>query len=140
MRPAWSLIAVVAFAALPAQAADTCLRATHALAAGAVPAASDFTAEACNDAKPLPAVRYDKALHVARLSRDLQPGDVIADLPASLMTGIVPGQKLYVQVHIGPVVVQREVEALQPADPGQKLFVRASDGTVMTVRYDGGAG
>lgn len=134
------IIAIIAFAALPAQAADTCLRATHGLAAGTVPTASDFTAAACNDARPAPAVRYDRTLHAARLSRAVQPGEMIADLPVSMITGIVPGQKLFVQVHVGPVVVEREVEALQPADPGQKLFVRASDGTVMSVRYGGGAG
>lgn len=134
------IIAIIAFAALPAQAADTCLRATHALAAAAVPVASDFTAAACDETRPMPAVRYDRTLRAARLSRALQPGETIADLPVSMITGIVPGQKLFVQVHVGPVVVEREVEALQPANPGQKLFVRASDGTVMSVRYGGGAG
>ncbi len=140
MRLASSLIAVAAFVALPAQAADTCLRATRALAAGTVPAASDFAAAACGDTKPLPAVRYDKGLRAARLMRALQPDEMIADLPAAMMAGVVPGQKLFVQVHVGPVVVQREVEALQPANPGQKLFVRAADGTVMSVRYGGDAG
>jgi len=116
------------------------MRAEHALAGGAVPTAGDFTAVACGDAKAVAAVRYDAAMQAARLSRALRPGDVIAAVPPSLMAGIVPGDKLYIQVHVGPVVVQREVEALQPASPGQKLFVRSADGEVMSVRYAKGAG
>ncbi|WP_443751365.1 hypothetical protein [Asticcacaulis solisilvae] len=141
MSAAGIFIAIAASAVLPsAQAADTCLRATRALAVGAVPGVSDFTAVACDGTKSAPAVRYDAAMRAARMTRALQPGDVIAAIPASMMAGISPGQKLFVQVHVGPVVVQREVEALQPASPGQKLFVRAADGTVMSVRFTGDAG
>lgn len=140
MPAMWSVIAVAAVAALPAQAADTCLRATHDLAAGAVPAASDFATADCDGARPLSAVRYDAAIHAVRLSRRLESGERIAAFPAAMVANIVPGQKLFVQVHVGPVVVEREVEALQPANPGQRLFVRAADGTVMSVRYGGDAG
>jgi hypothetical protein len=114
--------------------------ATHALAAGAVPTAQDFVAVACGAVKPTAALRYDAGLHAARLSRALQPGDLVAGIPSSMMDSIRPGETLYVQAHVGPVVVQRPVEALQPANPGQKLFVRAPDGTVMSVLYSGGAG
>jgi len=83
------------------------------------------------------AVRYDRAMGAVRLAHDLQPGDVVAEIPPSMMAGIGPGEKLYVTVRVGPVLVQREVEALQPANPGQKLFVRAADGQVISVLYAG---
>ena len=128
------------FALAAVSAAPPCMRATHALAVGAVPTARDFAAIACGDAKPVRVLRYDAAQRAARLMRPLQPGEVIAAVPASMVAAIRPGETLYVQAHVGSVVVQREVEALQPARPGQKLFVRAADGTVMSVRFDGGAG
>ena len=136
MFAARGIIVIAMLAALPAQAA-TCERATHALAAGAVPSADDFSAADCGAEPPAPAVRYDTAQRSARLSRPLAQGEVIAAIPSSMMAGVVPGQTLYVQIRVGPVVVQREVTALQPASPGQKLFVRAADGAVMSVRYPG---
>jgi len=134
------LFIVLAVAAFPARASQTCMRATQARAAGAVPTTRDFVPVPCGDAKPAAAVRYDPTLRAVRLVHALQPGDVVAAIPASMMAGVGPGETLYVQVHVGPVVVQRQVEALQPAHPGQKLFVRSADGTVMSVRYPENAG
>jgi hypothetical protein len=134
------LLVVAAFAACPARASEPCLRATHAMAAGAVPTAKDFAPAPCDGNKRASAIRYDVALRAARLSRTLQPDEIIPAIPPALMAGVGPGDTLTVQAHVGPVVVQREVEALQAAHPGQKLFVRAADGTVMSVIYPGGAG
>ena len=125
----------LALVAIPAHAAERCMQAVRVLSAGTVPAAGDFTAVDCGDTKPGLAVRYDAGMRAVRLVRALQPGDVVADIPASMMATISPGEKLYVGVQVGPVVVQREVEALQPANPGQRLFVRAADGQVMSVLY-----
>lgn len=121
-------------AASPADAGESCMRATRALAIGAVPAAGNFTAADCGGA-PIPAVRYDAAMRAVRLVHALRPGDVIRAMPAAMMTGISPGDTLTVAVKVGPVVVQRQVEALQPANPGQRLFVRAADGKVISVLY-----
>ena len=130
------LIVAMAFAAVDASAADHCMRVTHALSAGAVPSAGDFITADCKG-QVVSAVRYDRAMGAVRLAHDLQPGDVVAEIPPSMMAGIGPGEKLYVTVRVGPVLVQREVEALQPANPGQKLFVRAADGQVISVLYAG---
>lgn len=113
------------------------MRATHALAAGSVPAAPDLAAADCGDSKPERVTRYDAAMRAVRMTRAVQAGEIIAEIPSSMMASITPGQKLYVSVRVGPVIVQREVEALQPANPGQKLFVRATDGQVMSVLYSG---
>lgn len=132
------LFVVMAFVAFESQASERCVSAMRPLSAGAVPSAEDFAAASC-DGRPESAVRYDANMRAARLTRDLAPGDVIAEIPSSLMAAVSPGQKLYVTARVGPVLVQREVAALQPANPGQKLFVRASDGEVMTALYSGEA-
>ena len=133
------LVMPLALAAFQAQAADGCMRATRALVVGAVPSAQDLVAADCGNAKPAPAVRYDAAMRTVRLTRALQADDIVAFVPAAMMASITPGQKLYVSVQVSPVIVQREVEALQPANPGQKLFVRAADGKVFSVLYTGDA-
>lgn len=133
-----SLFVVLAFVAFESQASERCMSATRPLSAGSVPSAEDFVAANC-DGRSQSAVRYDATMRTARLTRDLAPGDVIAEIPSSVMAAVSPGQKLYVNARVGPVLVQREVAALQPANPGQKLFVRAADGEVMTALYSGEA-
>jgi len=113
------------------------MRATHSLAAGQVPAAGDLVVAECGDSKPNSVVRYDADLRAVRFTRPVQADEIIAAIPRDLMTVIIPGQKIYVSVRVGPVVVQREVEALQPANPGQSLFVRTVDGQVMSATYAG---
>lgn len=44
------------------------------------------------------------------------------------------GDPLTVSIRVGPVEVQRDVEALQDARAGQQLFVRTQSGTVLTAR------
>jgi hypothetical protein len=129
---------VMAFAAFESQASERCMSAVRALNAGAVPSAEDFAAADCGAHPPVPAVRYDANMRAARLTRGLAQGEIIAGIPSSMMASVSPGQKLYVTVQAGPVLVQREVEALQPANPGRKLFVRAADGKVMSVLYSAG--
>lgn len=132
------LFVPLVFVTAHAQAGPTCLRATQAMAAGTVPPASGFVAADCGESRPATAMRYDTALRTVRLARALQPGDVVAGIAPGLMADIMPGQALYVVSRVGPVVVQRRVEALQPANPGQRLFVRGGDGKVMSVLYAGG--
>ena len=120
-----------------AQAANFCMRAVHPLSAGAVPATGDLVVAECGATRPELVVRYDRDMRATRLARAVAADEVVAAIPAAMIADIVPGQKLYVAVKIGPVVVQREVEALQPANLGQKLFVRAADGQVFSTLYAG---
>ncbi len=113
------------------------MRATRALTAGSVPSAQDLVPADCGAGKPAAAVRYDTGMRAVRMVRAVQPDEIVAEVPPAMMASISPGQKLYVMVQVSPVVVQREVEALQPANPGQKLFVRAADGKVFSVFYAG---
>lgn len=119
--------------------AGTCLEATRPLQLGMVPSARDFRPVACADAKTVQVLRYDEGIHAFRLLRNLASGDTIEGPSSSFLTEVVPGDKLYLTVQVGPVLVQREVEALQPARLGETLFVRALDGRVMTALLAEGA-
>lgn len=137
------LFLIVPFAVMAlqghAQAATSCMRATHALAMGTVPTADDLVAADCGEAKHGSVVRYDGQMRAVRLARNVQANEIVDAVPSAMLASISPGEKLYVNILVSPVVVQREVEALQPAYPGQKLFVRAADGKVFSVLYPGDA-
>lgn len=119
------------------QDVPSCMRATRALIAGAVPAADDLVEVDCGDIKPPLVVRYDADMRTVRLARPVHADEIIAAIPVSMTAAVSPGEKLFVVIRVGPVMLQREVEALQPANPGQKLFVRTADGQVMSALYPG---
>lgn len=108
------------------------MRVTRAIPAGSITTITDFELTGCGVTKPNRAVRYDAHLGAGRAIRDLQPGEMVAALPAFALPAIRPGQHLYVRAQSGPVVVEREVVALQPVRPGGRLFVRAADGAVFS--------
>jgi hypothetical protein len=109
----------------PAEAA--CLRALRALAAGEVAAGADFAVAPCE--KPGAAFAYDRALRVARLRRDVAEGEVVRGAPA-MLSAVRPGQPLTLRTHIGPVVVERQVEVVRPARAGERVLVKGADGRV----------
>ncbi len=132
------LLLAVVFVASPAEATQTCMRATHSLIAGQVPSEDDLIPTDCGDVKPASVVRYDADLRSVRFARSIQPNEIIGSIPKDLMAAVTPGQRLYVSVKVGPVTVERVVEAMQPAKPGQSLFVRTADGQIMKVLYSEG--
>lgn len=131
------LLVPLVLVAFQVKASEPCMRATRALAVGAVPSAEDLVPADCGQARPATAVRYDRQMRAVRLVRAVQRDEIVPAVPSSVLAAISPGQRLYVAVQVSPVVVQREVIALQPANPGQKLFVRADDGKVFSVLYPG---
>ncbi len=108
-----------------------CLEPTRALAAGETVSTQDFRSASCGAEPALPSLRYDARSRAARAVRDLSPGDRIATAPASAFAAVKPGETLNVRTQAGPVVVEREVTALQTGWPGKPLFVRAADGAVL---------
>jgi hypothetical protein len=115
----------------PPRLSAGCRRVLTPLAPGAIPLASDFEPAACEGARI--AFRYDPASGVARSLRDLQAGEVVVALPDSAVAGLRPGARLHLQTHVGPVRVDRTVEAVLPTRRGEAMFVRASDGVVFAV-------
>jgi flagella basal body P-ring formation protein FlgA len=127
------LLSIAASATEPAPVvAAACVQVLRPIAAGAVPVRSDVTEASC-ERRTEAAFRYDARLHAERAERDLKPGEVVVAAPAALMPAVSPGQVLYVTSHVGAVVIEREVRALQAAQPGQRMFVRGADGGVFAV-------
>jgi hypothetical protein len=102
------------------------------LTAGAVPTASDFAPAKCEAIRAASPFRYDVKIGAARSERDIQRGETVAAIPEFALAAVRPGQRLYIKTRTGPVTVQREVKAFQPAMPSRALFVEAADGTVFS--------
>lgn len=113
--------------------AESCVRVLKPLAASTAAVAGDFEEASCGDSPVQGALRYDLGSSVARTRRALSPREIVSEPPAFAMYAVRPGDKLLIRAQSGPVIVEREVEALQAAHAGQKLFVKAADGKVFSV-------
>ncbi|MEO8113195.1 MAG: hypothetical protein ABI655_02360 [Phenylobacterium sp.] len=120
--------------AAPARS-GACVRVTHAVAAGATPTKADFVPSSCEASLPPGVFRYDPRARTLRATRDLEAGETLTAVPEFALAAVHPGQRLYVQAQVGPVFVEREVQAVQSARPGQHLFVRAEDGGLFTAAF-----
>jgi hypothetical protein len=121
---------------MAAQADTGCLRALRPATAGAIAVQDDFEAAPCGGASA--ALGYDRAARVARLRRDVAAGDVVRGA-LSALSAVRPGQKLILQAHVGPVVVERQVEVALPARTGERVVVRGADGRIFSAPAPTGA-
>lgn len=131
------VVAAIAICGRPAAATPSaCLRAIAPTPAGGIPNLRDFEPAACNG-KPVRTFRFDAAMRSVRTISAIQRGDIVRIWPDALSDAVGPGDKLSFRVAIGGVIIEREVQALQPASPGEHLFVRDGDGNILSVRYEG---
>jgi hypothetical protein len=119
-----------------ANAAEQCLRAEKALAAGSIAQTTAFVPVACSGEGPARAFDYDRGGHVTRLARALDKDEIVGRFPEFGEAVIEPGEALTLVIAAGSVRVERQVEALQEARAGERLFVRSLDGAVFAVRYE----
>lgn len=119
-----------ATASLP-QSAHTCARVTRALVIGDVLSASDLEPANCSGVEHS-AFAYDDKTGGLRASRAMAAGETVSRPPAFSLPTIATGQTVTVRASVGPVVVERDVTALQSARAGQRFFVRSTDGQVFT--------
>jgi hypothetical protein len=111
-----------------------CMKLVSPVEAGAYPTRADLAPADC--AQPAAAAFvHDRTAGSVRALRDLAAGEIVASVPLSSVAGIRPGQPLVIEAHVGPVVVRRQVEALQAARPGEKLFVKAAEGAPFAIPY-----
>lgn len=108
-----------------------CMRLEHAVSENVVIAEDDVSAAPCPASSPDRPVRYDRLDRVARATRALSAGETISEIPQFALAVVRPGEHLFVEAHIGAVIVSQEVEALQAAGPGRSIFVRTADGQVV---------
>lgn len=114
-----------------------CLVLKAALPSGAIAAARDFAPASCERNQAMTALRHDSATGLVRTGRDLQIGDHVAMVPSSELAAILPGERLYLSTQVGPVRIDRQVEAVQPAAQGQAVFVRGDAGPAFSVPAGG---
>jgi hypothetical protein len=60
----------------------------------------------------------------------MDPGQAVASPPSFGLADVRPGQTLTLASHAGPVLVQRQVQAVQAGRWGQRFFVRDAEGVV----------
>lgn len=109
-----------------------CLVVTQAVPAGAYPLSSDFSPAVCDQTARRGAFSYDAQTKTVRAKRDLEPGEHIEAVPTSAFATVRAGQPLFLEAHVGPVLIQRQVQALRPAGPGRAVLVQAMDGAVFS--------
>ncbi len=111
---------------------EPCMVVLNQIAAGVAPRAEDLQTVPCGEIRPARAFGFDPTARVARALRALPPGETVAAIAPSSLTAVRPGDAYVVTARSGPVVVQRQVVALQAAKPGKSMFVKGADGQVFT--------
>lgn len=109
---------------------ELCMMVLNPIAAGGAPRAKDLQSAPCGEIRPARAFSFDRTARVARAVRALRPGETVAAIPPSSLAAVRPGDAYVVTARSGPVVVQRDVVAVQAARPGQPMFVKGADGEV----------
>lgn len=107
-----------------------CLQAITAVPAGTVAVRGDFVAAPCAG-EAARALSYESRIGAARAVRDIEAGETIAAIPASMLPDVRPGDTLYLIVRVGTATVERAVTAAQPGRRGQAMFVRMPDGRIV---------
>jgi hypothetical protein len=74
----------------------------------------------------------DRPIHVRWVRNETPAESPVAAAPAA--PAVQAGDRLTVRVNVGPVTVEREVRALQPAAAGAEVFVRTPEGAVLRAR------
>lgn len=115
--------------------APRCMKLGRALGVGDTPTAHDLSPVPCGETAGVAAFRYDATARSLRARRELRSGEILAAVPAPSIPGVAPGQRVWLRSSIGPVRIEREVVALQPAGPGQSLFVQSAGGEVFSVSF-----
>ena len=118
--------------ALAAAREDACLKVVGPAAADTVVGFREVADAPCTESV-VDGLWFDRTQGVMRARRDLKPGEILHAPPASALATVAPGDPMVLEVSVGPVKVQRRVEAVQAARPGQGLFARTADGAVISI-------
>jgi hypothetical protein len=121
-------IRAIGLPAAPPKAAGECKELAAPVARGALLAAADARSVPCDGNAPQHAVQYDRRHGVVRAAADLPAGAYLGRVALPAEAGIERGAALTLVSTVGPVRIEREVVAVQPARPGGKIFVRDEEG------------
>jgi hypothetical protein len=114
-------------------ATPPCFAAAHPIAANQAISAGDLLPASCQGKDGRPPVHYDKANGVVRTAANLAQGDYLGRLSVPAQTYPDTGDELLLSVGLGPVRIERQVWAVQPAPNRGEMFVRDEAGVVFRV-------
>lgn len=115
-----------------AVAHQSCYAARRPIELGAAISAEHLEQAACATRARTGLVRYDRAAGVARATQPIIAGDHLGRMMAS-PPAAEAGDELTLTVALGPVTIQRTVQAVQTSRGGA-VFVRDADGRVFPAR------
>lgn len=110
-----------------------CFEAARALPAGAPIAAENVVPTACDSGRAVADLRYDSSAQAALLRTAVPAGGYLGQLPNPPSGRVAKGARLTLRSMAGPVVIEREVTALQAGRSGERIFVRDASGATFAV-------
>lgn len=105
-----------------------CFEAARALPAGTPVVAENVVPAACDSSRIVAGLRYDKSAQAALLVTAVPAGGYLGRLPNPPSGRIAKGARLTLRSMAGPVVIEREVTALQAGRSGERVFVQDANG------------
>jgi flagella basal body P-ring formation protein FlgA len=107
-----------------------CFEVVRALLSGTPLAAEDVRQVPCDAARTAAAVRYDASAGTAVALSPLSAGDYLGRLAEVPAKGVAKGARLTLRSSAGPVIIEREVTAIQAGRAGQRIFVQDAGGKI----------
>jgi flagella basal body P-ring formation protein FlgA len=129
--PAGLVSVRVRLTALARPAGAGCFVSGRAIVAGAPLLADDVTSVACRAGAPRAALRYRDGVTV--VSAALPADTYLGRLAPLGKLAVAKGAALTLRSGAGPVVIERQVTALQPGRAGGRIFVRDASGNRFAV-------
>lgn len=117
--------------ALPAT--GSCFASSRDIARGAPITASDVSAVPCDPMRQRASIGFDADVRAPVAVEALPAGSYLGRLLPLSSSHVTKGQKLILRSRSGPVVIERDVVAMQSAASGARVFVQDSAGKVFSV-------
>lgn len=123
----------------PRIVAQSCVRMIEPLAVGESVSSAKTAPAACSDKIRVGVFGYDRWSNSTYAIQPIAEGDVVR-----IVSGIgrmVPqaGDRMTLVSFSGPVVVERDVRAMQTANEGRRMFVETAEGKILSVRFESDA-
>lgn len=110
-----------------------CFEAARALPAGTPVTAENVVTAACDSGRVVASLRYDKSAQAALLVAAVDAGGYLGRLPSPPSGRVAKGARLTLRSTAGPVLIEREVTALQAGRSGERIFVQDAGGAAFAV-------
>lgn len=116
----------------PAQGARSCYVAIRSISADEPISEAAVEPATCPDGAFQSPITYDRVAALTRARRFIAEGEPIGAMPAPPSIVADAGEELAIIVRVGPIAIERRVEAISASDGGS-VFVRDDEGVVFSV-------